>query len=170
MQNRKREEKPQWLSVMRLEASAETQYTKAWKFLSRQLHNGWPHIDVQRGHGATEDTRASYYGSSQVWLTLLIFSFSLCRENSIVINIRTPGFTAHWTKVMLFASFRLEVCVRNLGESWSLEIRGPREAGFGKERLHSELSSVSQTVCRLKVLVIPGCYGHRLDQKSTGGC
>lgn len=79
----------------------------------------------------------------------LYSSFSLCREKGIVINTRTPGLTARWTKVMLFASFRLEVCVRNLGESWSLE-RWGCEAGFGKERLHGELNSMSQTVCRLK--------------------
>lgn len=121
VQNRQREEEPQWLSVMRLEASAETQHTKAWKLPSRQLHNGWPHMDVQRGHSATEDSHAFYFGSSQVWLTLLTSSFGLCREKSIVINTRTPGFTTHWTKVMHFASFRLEVYVRNLGESWSLE-------------------------------------------------
>lgn len=76
-------------------------------------------MDVQRGHGATEDARASYFGSSQVWLTLLFLQF--VQEKGIVINTRTPGLTARWTKVMLFASFGLEVCVRNLGESWSLE-------------------------------------------------
>lgn len=32
-------------------------------------------MDVQRGHGATEDARASYFGSSQVWLTLLFLQF-----------------------------------------------------------------------------------------------